>query len=81
MNKFVKEKTMKLKGRTEVKRDIQIASSANSSLNVALDSDTDTTRSKKNILKDLKDAFIEVKQIRDGKINEAKSFSELLDEI
>lgn len=81
MNKFVKEKTMKLKGQTEVKRGIQVVSPANSSLKVALTSDIDTTRSKKNILKDLKDAFLEVKQIRDGKLNEAKSFSELLDEI
>jgi hypothetical protein len=81
MNKFVKEKTMKLKGQTEIKRGIQVVSPANSSLKVALNSDIDTTRSKKNILKDLKDAFLEVKQIRDGKLNEAKSFSELLDEI
>jgi hypothetical protein len=81
MNKIVKEKTMKLKGQTEVKRGIQVVSPANSSLKVALNSDIDTTRSKKNILKDLKDAFLEVKQIRDGKLNEAKSFSELLDEI
>lgn len=81
MNKFVKEKTMKLKGQTEVKRGIQVVSPANSSLKVALNSDIDTTRSKKNILDDLKDAFLEVKQIRDGRLNEAKSFSELLDEI
>ena len=81
MNKFVKEKTMKLKGQTEIKRAIQVVSPAKSSLKVALTSDIDTTRSKKNILKDLKDAFLEVKQIRDGKLNEAKSFSELLDEI
>lgn len=81
MNKFVKEKTMKLKGQTEIKRGIQVVSPVNSSLKVALNSDIDTTRSKKNILKDLKDAFLEVKQIRDGKLNEAKSFSELLDEI
>jgi hypothetical protein len=81
MNKIVKEKTMKLKGQTEVKKGIQVVSPANSSLKVALNSDIDTTRSKKNILKDLKDAFLEVKQIRDGKLNEAKSFSELLDEI
>lgn len=81
MSKFVKEKTMKLKGQTEVKKGIQVVSSVNSSLKVALDSDIDLTRSKKTILKDLKDAFLEVKQIRDGKLNEARSFSELLDEI
>ncbi|MEK7434421.1 MAG: hypothetical protein AABZ74_14920 [Cyanobacteriota bacterium] len=72
---------MKLKGRTEIKKDVQIVSSANSSLKISLTTDKETQRSKKSILKDLKEAFIEVKEIKNGQRKEAKSFSALLDEI